>query len=131
MDAAFWVFVQILLEEAVRVLTPIAITAVIGLAGVGAQWVRQRVGEGRWYAITEALEYAVQAAEMAGLRGVIANEGAAKKELAIRLAESFLAERGVKVDVVRLSALVEAVLADTLNRGKVYAGGEIASRYVD
>ena len=112
-------FVQMLLEEAVRVLTPILIAAVIGAVGVGIQWLRAKVGDARWAQVEQAVQYAVFAAEQAGLTNELMRAGGAKKALALDLAQQFLKARGVNIDLERLSALIEAEVAQSLNWSRI------------
>jgi hypothetical protein len=100
-------FVQIILTEAIRVLAPIV------LALVGA-WLVQltrkaqaSLGEQRWWQITQAVQFAVEAAQQSGLSQQISNEGKAKKAWALGVARKFLLERGITVDVATLENLIE------------------------
>ena len=101
-------FVQLLFEQAVTVLTPIVVALVIALLAQGIRWVQGRLSVQQWNAIQLAINFAVLAAEQSGLASEICKSGAAKKALAIDLAQQFLKARGIKLDLEELSALIEA-----------------------
>ena len=119
MSEALSGFVELLLEEAISVLVPILLVVVATWVGHLIGRVRQQMGEARWAAIANAVKFAVYAAEQSGLAGHIENVGVAKKQLAIQVAERFLHERGVTLDLERLSDLIEAELAVSVNFYKV------------
>lgn len=119
MSESAQVFVQMLLEEAVRVLTPILLAALVGAVGVLIQWLRAKVGDARWSQIEQAISYAVFAAEQSGFTNEMMRSGEAKKRIALALAQQFLRARGIVIDVKRLDALIEAEVARSLNWSRI------------
>lgn len=119
MEEASWKFVQLLLEEAIRVLVPVLITLLAGCVATGIAWLRSKLGEARWAAIEQAVTYAVLAAEQSGLRNAALATGAAKKRLAMEIAQQLLHDRGIKIDATRLGELIEAQVFHWFNRGRV------------
>jgi hypothetical protein len=101
-------FVQMLVEQAVAVLTPIAVALVIALLAQIARWVQGRLGVQQWNAIQLAVNFAVLAAQQSGLANELYRTGEAKKALALDLATQFLKARGITLDLEKLSALIEA-----------------------
>ena len=121
MEDALWGVVQIALGALVQFLVPILIVAVIGWLGSIIQQIRVRVGTEKWRAIEEATRLAVLAIEQSGLKDAVIKTGNEKKDLAIAVAQAYLAERGIKVDLGVLADLIEAAVAETLNYDKVIA----------
>ncbi len=68
---------------------------------------RNRMRERERTLLDRAVEVAVKSAEQQGLAGLIPG-GAAKKQVAINIAQQYLAEFGLRVDAVRLADLIEA-----------------------
>jgi hypothetical protein len=107
--------VEMLLEGVLVLVLP----AVFGLA---VAWLRvrqrellmrldeadRRGREGARVALGDAVALGVEAAEQGGLVGLIAKEGARKKEYAVGAAERYLRTFGVEVDVGVVGDLVEA-----------------------
>ena len=121
MSEAGWETVQLLLNEAVRVLAPVLVGLVMAAVSYGIGLLRARLGEARWDAVERAVRFAVMAAEQTGLREQAFRAGAKKKELALTLAQGWLSERGIRVDVGQLSALIEAEVMRSLNLEAVVA----------
>lgn len=115
MSEAAWATVEVLLAEAVRVLTPVVIGLVAAGVMTAIRWLQAKLGEARWAAVREAVEFAVLAAEQTGLREEAFRTGAEKKRLALQLAQGWLASRGIRVDVGELSAVIEAEVMRSLN----------------
>jgi hypothetical protein len=113
------VFAQILLEEAVRVLTPVLVAALVGLVAMGIKWLQNKIGDQRWSAIEQAVKFAVLAAEQSGFADDLISTGEQKKALAIGFAQQFLDDRKIKIDVGQLSALIESQVAEQINLNKV------------
>jgi len=79
------------------------------------QWARQKNTELRsrltaqqQQFIETAVNFAVRAAEQSGLKQQVAGGGQGKKAFALKAAQDYLGQLGVKVDVSLLSSLVEA-----------------------
>ncbi len=79
------------------------------------QWVRQRSAEIRsrltaqqQQFIDAAVSFAVRAAEQSGLKQQLAGGGQGKKAFAIKAAQDYLGQLGVKMDVNLLSTMIEA-----------------------
>lgn len=85
---------------------PILITAGIQYIRVTAQQLKSKLNQDQQQNIDRAVSIAVKAAEqMGGINGLI---GPQKKEQAIQIAQSFLAQKGIKLDVGQLVNLIEA-----------------------
>jgi len=108
-------WLQLLLNEAVRVLAPIVIVFLVALLAQGIRWLQGRLGAQRWTAIEDAVRFAVLAAEQSGLADKARASGLAKKELALDLAEQFLKARNITLDLEKLSALIEASVYENFN----------------
>ena len=119
MSEALSGFVQLVLEEAISVLVSILLVVVATWVGHLIGLARQQLGEKRWGAIVNAVKFAVYAAEQSGLAGHIENVGEIKKQYAIAVAQEFLAEKGLSLDLTRLMELIEAELAVSVNYYKV------------
>ena len=68
------------------------------------------------YIVQEAVRIAVLAAEQSGLAGLIGKEYKGKKEYAIALAENWLLEYGVTIDLNVLAGMIEAAVMEEFNR---------------
>jgi len=99
---------QTFLVGVVSVLTPV-------LMGYAVLWLNQQIAKGKASLSASQLDFVnhliyglVLAAEQSGIAGIIENEGRAKKEMVIRLAEQELAKRKINIDLDVLVALVES-----------------------
>ena len=120
MDESLGRFLQLLLEETIRVLMPILLVVVIGWVTVGIQRIRKELGEKRWQAILDAVRYAIYAAEQSGLSGQLAALGQSKKEFAIEMVQDLLTDRGIQLDVQKIASLIEGELGQTINWKEVF-----------
>ena len=111
-------FVQMLLTEAIRVLVPVVLTALAGYVVLLIARLRGEMGESRWAAIVQAVEFAVQAAEQSGLRDKLQQAGQEKKATAIKLAQDWLGSQGITVGVALLEGLIEAAVWRFFNNGR-------------
>lgn len=75
---------------------------------------RQTVGEEKSFLLDSAVNYAVWAAEQLKLSGQIQD----KKQFAIQFVQSYLAKRGVFLDVSEIAVAIEAAVYTELNAGK-------------
>lgn len=119
MSDATGTFVQMILEALVAVLVPIAIGYVIVAINAGITWLRSKASDSQWAVVEQAVTYAIFAAEQSGLRVEAQNKGQLKKAEALRVAQVFLDARGIKIDVNRLSALIESQVAEQLNWSRI------------
>ena len=100
------------------------VTAVVPvLVKLLADWVQAHVAEvmneidqDLRYVIDEAVRIAVSAAEQSGLAKLIKNEAEEKKRFACEVAERYLAQYGVVVDLDVLADLIEAEVLRQFNR---------------
>lgn len=106
----FWSFVTLLLLGLLKALLPVLVALLVGWLVTRIQAIRRELGEQRWQVVLDAIGIAVAAAEQSGLAGLIAREGAAKKEYAIAVAQRLLADRGVRLDVKMIADLIEAII---------------------
>lgn len=110
-------FVQVILIEAIRVLLPILVGAVIGFVGYGIQLLRKRLSADQIAALELAVEFAVKSAEQQGLKGLIQDTGKAKKRAAIEIAQRFLVARGWgNVNAEVIGDAIESALLDGIHK---------------
>lgn len=76
--------------------------------------IRLRLGEQRFAALQSGLTFILQGAQQSGLAGVIANEGAAKKEYAVQAMQAWLKGYGFTMDVKAIEAAIEAAFLQGL-----------------
>ncbi|MBN1312107.1 MAG: hypothetical protein JXB30_11875 [Anaerolineae bacterium] len=99
-------FLSLLAQALLVIALPIVIAAGIQHLRVMTKQLRSQMDQERQQAIDRAVSIAVQLAERAGLvEKLISSE---KRKHAIELAEEFLAERGVTLDLDKLVTLIEA-----------------------
>jgi len=89
------------------------------LIGMVAVWIKLKrdefmntLDERYAWAIPEAARIAVLAAEQSGLAGLILNEAEVKKRYAIEVAEGYLQQYHIDVDLDVISALIEAAVIE-------------------
>lgn len=117
LDSAFWVFINILLQAVI----PVLVTALLGVlviaARKGVTLLQERVGESQWAQVVALVDFVVKAAEQAGLKGALEDEGRIKKAWAINELKRLLEERGLgNIDVDTLSTLIEAAIRDGVHQ---------------
>ncbi len=100
-------FLALLAEGLLIVALPIVIAAAIQHFRVMTRRLRTSGDEERWEAIQRSVVLGVAAARQIGLTDSLAG----LRQRAVQLAQDFLDERGVQIDVNRLAMLVEAELA--------------------
>ena len=103
---------QPILEMILQIVLPVALSA---LALLIKQWIAKAKAEieeaNLGWLLTLASQFVV-AAEQAGVTGMIEDLGEEKKALVIELLQKAADERGIKVDVDVLSAIIEAAVVD-------------------
>jgi hypothetical protein len=98
-------FLVLLAQALLIIALPIVIAAAWQHYRVMTQQLKAKVGEEQWDAIQRALALAATVAEQTGLtEGLIGPEQRAK---AIKFAQDYLSQRGVRIDVDKLATLVE------------------------
>jgi hypothetical protein len=98
-------FLALLAQALLIVALPIVIAAAVQHYRVMTSRLKARVGEEQFDIIQRALAMAVTVAEQTGItEGLLGPEQRAK---AIKFAQDYLAQRGVKIDVDKLATLVE------------------------
>jgi hypothetical protein len=106
-------FMSVFAEALLVIALPIVIAAAIQHFRVMTQRYYGTLSEGQQQALNRAVQIAVQVAEQSGvLEGLIGPE---KRQRAVEVAQSFLKERGVKIDMNRLVSLIEAEVATQFN----------------
>jgi hypothetical protein len=101
-------FLTLVAEALLIIALPIVIAAAWQHYRVMTQRLKSGMDEERWDLMQRALALAVTVAEETGLAdGLIGPEA---RRRAVKFAQEFLQERGVKVDVDRLATLVESEL---------------------
>lgn len=99
-------FLTILAEGLLIIALPIAIAAAFQYARLLGARVRGQLDENQRVTVDRAVTIAVQAAEQVGIWQKLI--GPDKREHAIQVAQRFLDERGIKIDIERLVDLIEA-----------------------
>lgn len=114
--------VQPILETVLSIVLPIALSAL-------ALWVKQLITKAKaeiaeanlgWLLILA--EQFVVAAEQAGVTGMIEDIGSEKKAMVLGLLQKAADERGVKVDVDVLSAIIEAAVVEAFGLSEPASG---------
>jgi len=112
-------FASVFLQKFLEIVLPVLATA---LAGLAIAWITKVISElkskltlQQQDLIDMIVQTAVFAAEQAGLSGFITD----KKEYALTIAEKWMAEKGLSIDMHVLDALIEAAVYAELNRDKV------------
>jgi len=112
-------FLSILSEGLLIVALPIVIAAAIQHYRVMTGRLADKLGEDKWAAIQRAITTGVQVAEQTGLYERLG--GPEKKQRAIEIAQSFLVERGINLDVEKVASLVEAEVLEQFSNPSVPA----------
>lgn len=103
--------------ETAKALLPVLIAALVGMA---ASWTKAQLAKAKSYApdavdeLAWIAERAVQAAEQAGLAGLING----KKAYALECAEGWLAAKNINIDLHLIDAAIEAAVYTEINKGK-------------
>lgn len=104
-------FIEILIKGAIGIAIPALVVMVVLYGNQLWAHLRAAIGEKRFAALQEAVRFGVQAAEQAGLAGLILKEGEAKKEYAIEAIQNFLKAKGFSVNVGAIAAAIEVAIA--------------------
>lgn len=106
-------FLSLLAQGLLVITLPIVIAAAVQHFRAMSQKIYSGIDEIRAQAIQQAIRVAVQAAEQSGvLDGLIGEE---KRKRAIQIAQSFLKERGVSLDLDKIVSLIEAEVLQQFN----------------
>jgi hypothetical protein len=98
-------FLALLAQALLIVALPIVIAAAVQHYRVMTQQLKAKVGEEQWDILQRALALAVTVAEQTGITdGLI---GPAQRAKAIKFAQDYLNQRGVRIDVDKLATLIE------------------------
>ena len=115
-----------LLETVLKVIISAAVPVLLGLLfkWIGLQKARldDLLDENIRDIINEAVRIAVMAAEQSGLADLIGEQYKGKKEFALDVAEKYLAQYGITLDLDVLANLIEAEVWDFLNHNKLQVG---------
>lgn len=103
---------QLVLENVFRL-------ALLVLVPFALQWLQKKIeltkkklGDEWWYAVDQAVRLGVNAVEQMKLAGMISAEAGRAKQKAIDIAERYLAERGVNVNLAVIADMIEAEVAE-------------------
>ena len=116
------------LQHVLEYVLPILAVAIVGyivalvkslLPQVRA-WLVAKAGAEQVALAEQVIAGLVKAAEQQGFWDAALAEGQNKKAWVLERAQAELAEHGIKLDVKRLDALVEAAVLDEFNFGKIY-----------
>lgn len=109
---------SVFLQNFLEIVLPVLATA---LAGLAVAWITKivndlkiKLSDEQEFIINQAIYAAVLAAEQANLSGFITD----KKKYAFEIAENWLLEKGIVVDIDILDARIEAAVFNEFNRGK-------------
>lgn len=109
-------FLEIVIMAVAAIAVPVAVTALYRYAtAVRNKWENDYVD---W-----VIDTAVMAAEQSGLSGYIKNKGVEKLKYAESVAEHFLADKGLVIELEPLRALIEREVYDTFNWAKTKRNG--------
>ncbi len=107
---------QLVLETLITVLVPILVGYLVKFIDAKIKELHSFVErENLWY-VYDVVKQLVYAAEQSGLAGLIAAEGAAKKEYVLKKAQEYLDAKGIKVNVSTLEAMIEAAVYEAFNK---------------
>lgn len=112
-------FLSLVSEGLLVVALPIVIAAAVQHYRVMTGRLADKLGEDKWAAIQRAITTGVQVAEQTGLYEKLG--GPEKKKRAIQIAQSFLEERGITLDVEKVASLVEAEVLEQFSNPSVPA----------
>jgi len=106
------------LQKVLEIVLPALFTIAAGYVIV---WFRAKVAQARakltdeqnWI-VDQIINTAILAAEQARLKDILVN----KKEYALNIAEVWLAQKGIKIDLNQIDALIEAAVFNEFNREK-------------
>jgi len=110
--------------ELAKALLPVLVAALVGLA---VSWAKAQLAKARSLApdavdeMAWIAERAVQAAEQAGLAGLIND----KKQYALECAEGWLAAKHINIDLHLIDAAIEAAVYSEINKGKEPKAGPV------
>lgn len=110
-------FLNIFLQKFLEFVMPFLALALFGLLVSLARKAWVEVKEHRpdvAFALEEAARMAVMAAEQSNLAGLVKE----KKAFALKIAEDYLALKGIKVDLHLIDAAVEAAVFEEINKQK-------------
>ncbi len=99
-------FLSFVAQALLIIALPIVIAAAVQTFRVQTQRLRDNMGEERFNALKSIVQTAVHLAEQSGI--VEQLTGPEKREKAIQFVESFLAQRGIKIDVDQIADLIES-----------------------
>jgi uncharacterized membrane protein len=119
MDNVWLAFFSDFMQKFLEAVLPVLFTAITGLV---IAWItkvvnqiKSNINDDAEWVIQQAVTAAVLAAEQQGL----VNDVMDKKSYAVDVATEWLAQKGIKIDLDRLSVLIEAAVMQEFNRGKV------------
>jgi len=108
------VFAQKFLEIVLPVLATLLAGLVVAFITKVINEIKAKLTDQQLFYINTAVNTAILAAEQVNLKGELID----KKEYALSVAEAWLAEKGIKVDLHVLADLIEAAVYEKFNWGK-------------
>ena len=109
----FGMLIQSVLLIAIQVLLPVALTAASAWLFAKFQQVKQQITTEQYLFAETLVRQFVQAAEQAGIVGMLVDTGEEKKTMVIAMAEAELAKHGINLDLDVIDALVESIVYET------------------
>lgn len=106
-------FLAMLAQALIIIAMPVVIAAAVQFYRVQSQQLQSRLSEDQRGFIDRAIKIAVQAAEQTGLAEQIA--GPEKRDMAVKLAQRFFDERGIRMDLASIVAMVESEVLTQFN----------------
>lgn len=108
MDSAISDFFSVLIQGLLVLAIPILIAFAIPWLRQKANEVKQKLSADQLDMLQKGAQFAVKAAEQAGLSGQIKNVGKEKKEFAISAAQGWLDRAGLKVNADEIASMIES-----------------------
>jgi len=110
---------QAFLTSILEILLPIALGYAVILINAKIKQAKAALTSEQLSVASHIIRTMVLAAEQSGLSGKIVNEGAAKKQMVISMAEAELKKVGIVLDLDVLSAMIEASVHESFKRIQV------------
>lgn len=109
-----WKFVESFVVALVPILVPLLAAWILPKVIGAWKGLKDRLGDNAWM-LDDVATIAVRAAEQAKV-GALAAE---KKDYAIGVAQAYLKEKGIKLDLALIDAAIEAAVLQEFNRAKL------------
>jgi len=109
-------FLQLLIEAVITAALPIVIHRSVMFLEARAKSIWSSIDSEKRWLIKEAVRTAVLAAEQSGLSNELMATGKAKKDYALRMAQNYLTEFGIEIDLSVLDSMIESIVWEELKK---------------